>query len=175
MVHMISDKLVDLVEHHADEIVKRWMTRLLADELTSSYTSANIQFVQERATNVLKNLGSWLSYETTKEEVGKRYAEEGKALFKLGIPLCEITRATTVLRRVLWLYVVNESGFDSAFQLNQMRELNDRVILFFDRSQYYLTRGYMEEMNRKMKKLWNLTDTDTEKIFFSTSFYDKNP
>ena len=55
-----------------------------------------------------------------------------------------------------------ESHFDTVLELNQMQELNDRVVLFFNRAEYYLIRGYMEEMNKKIKKLWNLTDTDTE-------------
>jgi len=87
------------------------------------------------------------------------------------IPLCEIIRAMYVLRRTLWLFVQNESAFDSAFQLHQMREMSDRVILFFDRAEYYVIRGYMEELNRNMKELWSLTSEDTDKIFFERSFY----
>jgi len=101
-----------------------------------------------------------------KEDVGKRYAAEGMELFRMRIPLCEVIRSMYLLRRTLWLFVVNESDFDSALQLHQMRELNDRVILFFDRAEYYVIRGYMEEMNRKIKELWNLKQEDTEKIFF---------
>jgi hypothetical protein len=91
----------------------------------------------------------------------------------MGVPLCEVFKSMGLLRNVLWLFVVNESGFDSAFQLHQMRELNDRIILFFDRVQYYITRGYMEAMNKKIKELWKLADDDTEKILFQNSFYNK--
>lgn len=172
MIHLISDKLVELVEKHCAEIIKRWIARLLSDPTTSSFSSKNVEFVEAKARNLLENLGKWVSYDTTKEEIGKRYVDEGKELFKMNVPLCEAIRAMYTLRRTLWLFVLNESAFDSALQLNQMMELSDRVILFFDRAEYYTTRGYMEEMNKKMKVLWNLKPEETSKIFYERSFYN---
>ncbi len=173
MVHLISDKLVTLVEKHSDQIIKRWTTRLLTDPTTSSFSKKHIDYIEKKAHFILKNLGRWVSYETSKEEVGMRYAEEGMDLYKMQIPLCEAIRALYTLRRTLWLFVVNESAFDTAFQLHQMSELSDRIILFFDRAEYYVVRGYMEEMNKKIKEMWNLTPEDTSKIFFDKSFYNK--
>lgn len=170
-MRLISDKLVDLVEKNSDVIIKRWIDRLKIDPTTSLYQK-NIDYLSEKAKNhIIRQLGRWVSYDTTKEEVGKRYADDGIELFKMEIPLCEVIRAMYLLRRTLWLHVENESAFDSAFQLHQMKELNDRVILFFDRAEYYVIRGYMEEMNRKIKDLWGLKPEDTEKIFFARSFY----
>lgn len=173
MINLISDKLVELVEKHSDEIVKRWITRLLSDPTTSSFSKKHQPFVEKKAKEILKNLGRWVSYDTSKEDVGRSYADDGMALFKMQIPLCETYRAMYTLRRTLWLFVENESAFDTAFQLHQMRELNNRVILFFDRAEYYMIRGYMEEMNRKVKELWNLSAEETAKIFFDRSFYNK--
>lgn len=172
MMYLISNKLVEFVETHSDIIVKEWLNRVKDNEV-STFTTDNIDFVRTKAEYILKHLNQWVSYDTTKQEVGKKYAEEGKKYFNMGVPLCEVFKSMGLLRNVLWLFVVNESGFDSAFQLHQMRELNDRIMLFFDRAQYYITRGYMEAMNKKMKELWKLTDVDTEKILFQNSFYNK--
>ncbi|MBN1533026.1 MAG: hypothetical protein JXA20_10220 [Spirochaetes bacterium] len=173
MFQLISDKLVELVQKHSKTIVKRWSARLLSDPTTSGYSQKNIKFAESEAVDLLENMGRWISYDTAKEEIGRRYANEGIELFKMGIPLCEVIRAMYVLRRTLWLFVENESAFDSAFQLHQMRELNDRVILFFDRAEYYVIRGYMEEMHRKLKDLSSINKEDVEKIFFERSFYNK--
>ncbi|MFH0977563.1 MAG: hypothetical protein V1874_17425 [Spirochaetota bacterium] len=172
MIHLISDKLVEFVEKNSDVILKEWLNRVCKNKV-STFTDENIDFVRNKAEFILRNLKDWISYDKSKDEIGERYANEGKDFFNKGVPLCEVFRTTVLLRRVLWLFVVNESGFDSAYELHQMRELNDRVILFFDRSHYYLTRGYMEAMNDKMKKLWKLTDDETEKVFFHNSFYNK--
>jgi len=173
MMHLISDKLVELVENHSDVILKRWKRRLLSDPTTGSFSEHNLKYVEDKALGVLHQLRKWVSYDTNKEDVGRRYAEEGIDLFNMSIPLCEAVRALVVLRRVLWLFVVNESSFDSAFELHQMRELNDRVILFFDRAQYYLTRGYTESMHKKMKELCDCKDGLDDKIFFENSFYNR--
>jgi hypothetical protein len=170
MIHLISDTLVDLVEKNNDEIIKRWIARLKIDPTTASYQK-NIEYLGAKAKDILQYIGGWVSYDTTKEDVGKRYAQEGMETFRMKIPLCEVIRAMYLLRRTLWLFVVNESAFDSAFQLHQMKELNDRIILFFDRAEYYLIRGYFEEMNRTVKDLWKLKPEETEKIFFPNSFY----
>ncbi|MBN1496333.1 MAG: hypothetical protein JXA07_06160 [Spirochaetes bacterium] len=173
MIHLISDKLVELVEKHSKIIIKRWTARLVTDPTTSSYSIKNIKYVEAKAQSMLEGLGRWVSYETTKEEIGKRFAQEGKDLFDMNIPLCEALRAMYTLRRTLWLFVENESLFDSALQLHQMMELSDRVILFFDRAEYYIIRGYMEEMHKKMKDICKLNPEDANKIFFEHSFYNK--
>lgn len=169
-MRLISDKLVELVEKHSDIIIKRWIERLKIDPTTASYQK-NIEYLGVKAHRILKQLGRWVSYDTTKEDIGKKYADDGIELFRMQVPLCEAIRAMYLLRRTLWLDVETESVFDSALQLHQMRELSDRVILFFDRAEYYLIRGYMEEMNRRIKELWGLKQEDTEKIFFVNSFY----
>src|SRR4030042_4238433 len=173
MMLLISDKLVKIVEKNSEMIVKRWITRVLSDPMTSSYTHKNIEYLGGKAKNMLENLGRWVSYDTIKEDIGKRYANEGIDSFKRQIPLCEVIRGMNTLRRTLWTFVINESSFETAIQLHQMMELSDRLILFFDRAEYYLIRGYMEEMNRKMKELWKLKPEDTEKIFFNKSFYNQ--
>ncbi len=173
MLHLISDKLIKLIETHSLQILGKWTDILLCDPTTSSFSRENLDYVVDKAKFLLKNLGQWLSYETPKEEVGRRYEKEGVDLFRMGVPLCEAMRAMVVLRRIVWLYIVDESATDSAFELQQMKELNDRLVLFFDRAQYYFTRVYMEEMNKKIKRLWELTEEDTEQIFFKNSFYNR--
>jgi len=169
-MRFISEKLVELVEKHYDDIIKRWIEIIKIDPTTSTYQK-DIEYLGAKAKYILKHIDRWISYDTMKEDVGKRYAAEGMELFRMQIPLCEVIRSMYLLRRTLWLFVVNESDFDSVLQMHQMRELNDRVILFFDRAEYYVIRGYMEEMNRKIKELWKLKQEDTEKIFFINSFY----
>ncbi|MCP4716572.1 MAG: hypothetical protein GY868_15735 [Deltaproteobacteria bacterium] len=171
MMDLISGKLVKLVEQNTDTILQRWIDRLKSDPATTSFSENDLQKFKNKARMVLEELGQWVSYETPKENVGRKYANEGMGLFRMKIPLCEGIRAMVLLKRTLWLFVVYESAFDSALKLNQMRELNDRVLLFFDRATYYFIRGYMEELNRKIKTLWNLSDEDTREVFFEKSFY----
>ena len=173
MQHLISDKLINLIEHNKDTILRSWVDHLKSDPTTSSFLKTDLDKFEIKAKMTLKEIGHWASYDTPKEDVGRKYAQEGKGLFKMGIPLCEGVRALILLKRSLWLFVAYESDFESALELNQMRELIDRILLFFDRAQFYFIRGYLEEMHNKMKECWNLTDENTLNVFFDKSFYGK--
>ncbi len=168
-----SRKLTEFVKKNTDAILDDWTERLLVDPTTSSYTKMQIDYVVDKARHVLIDLENWVGRDVPKEEVGRNYAEEGIKLFRMEIPLCEAVRAMVVLRRLLINFVENESFFDPSIEMGQMRELSERLVLFFDRAQYYLIRGYMEEMNKKVKSLWRLGEDETEKIFFEKSFYNR--
>ena len=172
-MHLLSDKLAKMIESHSDLIIKRWMSEVVSDRTMSSFTDANVDYVRERVANVLLNLREWISYDTSKVDIGRRYAVEGIEYFRKGIPLCESVRSFVILKKIIWSFSINECSIDSAYELYQMSELYERIIIFFDQAIYYITRGYTEQMNKKMKELWNLSDEDTEKIFFHKSFYDK--
>lgn len=168
-----STRLVEFVKKNTDVILEDWTERLLIDPTTPSYSKVQIDYVVDKARHVLIDLENWVGRDVPKEEVGRNYAEEGIKLFKMEVPLCEAVRAMVVLRRLLCNFVENESFLDTSIEMDHLRELTERLVLFFDRAQYYLIRGYTEEMNRKIKKLWNLADEDTDKIFFEKSFYNR--
>jgi hypothetical protein len=53
-----------------------------------------------------------------------------------------------LFRRHLWLYILHVGFLDSAYELLRALELNNRVILFFDRALYNMAVGY-EEAQKK--------------------------
>jgi hypothetical protein len=172
-MHLLSDKLARLIETHTDPLMKRWLEEVCADPAITSLCDAKIDYMRGRMSSVLFHLREWINYDTTKIEIGRRYAVEGKEYFKQEMPLCEIIRSLILLKKKIWSFSLNESSIDSAYELYQISDLNERIIIFFDQALYYITRGYMEEMNDKMKELWKLSSDDTEKIFFNKSFYTK--
>jgi hypothetical protein len=175
VMHLMSDKLARMIEAHSDQIVKRWQAEVRSDQAIASFDSSSMEIARARLSNVIIHLREWISYDTTKDEIGRRYAAEGIDYFTKQIPLCEIIRSFVLLKKIIWSFSINECTIDSAYELYQLSELNERIIVFFDQAIYYITRGYMQEMNTKMKELWKLSDDDTEKIFFKKSFYSKRP
>ncbi|HEY1407012.1 MAG TPA: hypothetical protein VF857_10420 [Spirochaetota bacterium] len=174
-MHLMSDKIAMMIESHSEQITKRWLEEIHIDQALPSFDAARLELVRERVSNIIIHLREWISYDTTKDEIGRRYAKEGIEYFRKGIPLCEIVRSFELLKKIIWSFSINECTIDSAFELYQISELNERTIVFFDQAIYYIMRGYMEEMNILMKELWKLSDEDTEKVFFKKSFYNKKP
>ena len=166
MQGMISDKLVALIEKNADKIIARWTERLSSDPATPSFPTDALGKFDNKAHMVIQELGEWISYDKPQKDIIRHYAQEGTGLFHLGIQLGEGVRALILLKRTIWLFVLESSLFESAVELHQMRELNDRAALFFDRAQYNFISGYMEAMRNRAKELWNLSDAEADKLFF---------
>jgi hypothetical protein len=51
-----------------------------------------------------------------------------------------------LIKKHLWLYLREKNFFDSTYELSQALELNNNVVLFFDRAIYFVTMGYEEEL-----------------------------
>jgi hypothetical protein len=166
MKGLISDKLVTLIENNADIIIKRWIERLGADPSTPSFSPEALSKSTAKAHMVIKELGEWIGYDKPKEEITRHYSQEGIGLFRMGIPLSEGVRALILLRRTTWLFILDSNLFESAMEMHQTRELNDRASLFFDRAGLNFIDGYMEEMRRRAKELWNVSEADLGKLFF---------
>ncbi len=147
---MIYLKLIKLIEDNAEELSKRLVKDLLSREETKGYRTLSEDLVQERVRDVYSKLGSWLSTEKhTSGEIKKVYTELGKKRLREGIPLHEVLLAFMLIKRHLWLYVQEKQFFDSAYELYQALELNNRVVLFFDRVIYFVTMGYEEDLLKK--------------------------
>ena len=71
MKHLISDKLVRLIEKSTDTILNRWQDRLKADPATSSLTEKDLHKFSLKAQMVMKELGKWVGYDTSKKDVGR--------------------------------------------------------------------------------------------------------
>ena len=135
-------RLVKLIESHADELSRNLLQDLRKRDSTSTFHTYDEKEIYERAFNVYSHLGKWISRETTKEVIAKHYTAIGAKRRKEGFALSEIIQALIMTRRHLWLKVLAEGFLDTALDLNQALDLNNRVILFFDRAIFYTTVGY---------------------------------
>jgi hypothetical protein len=143
---MISQILIGLIEKNADILTKRLMKDLLGREETKHYRNLPEERIYNHVFDVYSRLDSWLSGEKSKANIKKFYSELGKKRYSEGIPLSEMIMAFMLMKRHLWLYVLENQVVDSAYELNRTLELNNRVVLFFDRIIYFATIGYEEEI-----------------------------
>jgi hypothetical protein len=138
----ISQKLVEMIEHDADKLTIRWLEDVRKRPETPTYHTFDPDELYRRAHLVYSQLGKWLSYETTKEEVAEHYIALGAPRRKEGFSLAEVLEALILTRRYIWLKVLSDGFLDTALDLHKALELNNRVILFFDRVIYYTAVGH---------------------------------
>ena len=147
---MLSQALVELIEKNADKIAKEWLTDVRKNALTPFYHTFDEDRLYQRATNMYKGLSQFLSVQTPKEQISKYYKKYGQDRCQEGFPLSELVYSFILFRRHLWLFILHSGFFDTAYELLRALELNNRVILFFDRGLVNLVKGY-EECQRSKK------------------------
>lgn len=148
---MISEKLVTLIENDADILTKHWMTDVRANPSTPTYHVFDEEKLYKRAHLVYSQLSHWISRETSKEEIRNYYTKLGIERFKEGFALHEVVSAIVLLKRHLWIHILSDGQLSTAFELYQSLELNNRVVLFFDRAIYYTIIGYEEAVRLELK------------------------
>ncbi len=169
---MLSSTLSRFVQEKSGEIVQRWSEKVMEHAATASFINANMAEVERDAYEVLREFEYWMSSQVTRADIGRWYAQQGVFFFRLGIPMCEVYRAFILLKNIIVKFVSTESvTFDTAIQINMLHEFNKKLEFFFEQAMYYMIRGYTEAMNEKMKESFNVTDDDTDQIFFGSSFY----
>jgi len=149
---MISEKLVKLIEDNADILTKSWLRDIRQNPTTPTYHNFPEEELYQRAHFIYSQLGHWISRETGKGEVLGYYMKLGEERFNEGFALYEVVSAIILLKRHLWLHILSDGQLSTAFELYQSLELNNRVVLFFDRAVYYAIIGYQEAVRKKMAK-----------------------
>ena len=138
----ISDKLVELIENNAKQLSNNWLSDVKKHPNTQTYHNYDEEELYKRAFDVYSHLSKWISRETTKEEIYKHYFALGMQRCKEGFKLSEVIQALIITRRHIWLKVMAEGFLDTALDMYKALELNNRVILFFDRAIHYTSMGY---------------------------------
>lgn len=141
----VSRKLVELIERGAEDLTRRWMRDVRAQDAMPHYKIHDEGQVFERGFRVYSQLGRWLSQDMTKTEIRDHWMALGRERRREGYALSEIVQALCLIRRHLWIKVDSEGLLDTALDLRHAIELFTRVLIFFDRAIYFAVIGYESE------------------------------
>ena len=145
---MVYSKLVKLIEDNQSELTRRSVKELRERSETRDYLGIPEDLLVERVSDVYSRLVGWLNKERRSAEIPKYYEDLGRRRFQEGIPVSEMILAFMLLKRNLWLFVGEKHFFDSTYQLYQALELNNKVVLFFDKIIHYAVAGYEDEVHK---------------------------
>ena len=111
---------------------------------TRSYWNAPREELHERADSVCNRMGYFLGRRLPREKLAAFYKRLGEARRADGYGVEEVVMALMLLKRHIWLFVLQEGFLTTNLELYQALELNNRVVLYFDRAIYYVTQAYSE-------------------------------
>lgn len=138
---MLSDRLVRMIESHAEELTRALVQNLQSNPRTQSYQRFSREAVHHRTYDVYRNLGMWLNSKA-EADIEARYTELGNKRENEGTPLSEVIYALILTKYHLRDYIRSAGLVDSAVDLYQEQELHRLVGQFFDKAIYYTTRAY---------------------------------
>jgi len=146
---MFYFQLLDLIRDNANELTRRLCKDLLSREETKGYRTLYDDVIYDRVFDVYSKLSSWLGLDNhTTSEVRKVYTELGRKRFREGIPLHEVILAFMLVKRNLWEFIQEKQFLETTFEMKQALELNNKVVLFFDRVIYFVSMGYEDELRK---------------------------
>ena len=149
---MIAEKLVELVEIHANRLSADVAQDLVTNVRTRGFHKVPKADLEARVFRLYHHLGDWLS-DRRSERVKAEFAEWGSRRFDQEIPLSEIIYAIVILKQHLRQYIRDNGLIEAAFprseadyvlplHMNSLQELNLQVGQFFDEALYHLAIGY---------------------------------
>jgi len=137
-----SDRLIRMIETEADDLAKELVRTLREHPHTPSFRAAAAPELYDRAFNLYRNLESWISRKSEREDLVAYYTALGIQRRTEGYPLSEVLHGLNLMRRVLWKRVDEQGLLDTAEDYMAAMELNAQVLLFFDRAVLYTAKGY---------------------------------
>ncbi|MBS1212534.1 MAG: hypothetical protein H6R26_1151 [Proteobacteria bacterium] len=140
----LTMSLVSLIERNAEALTKRWLEIVRIHPNTPTYHRWDERQLYARVFKVYSNLGQSISERTTRQDIEREYIELGHQRHAEGFALSEVIQALIISRRVLWLKIEADGFLNTALDLNLALELNNKVVLFFDRAIHYTALGYEE-------------------------------
>ena len=140
----LSDKLVRIVENNADVIARRWLEDVRTGKSTPTYASASPERTLERSLAIISQFQKWLGGTYTDEHVRNFYKELGKERKMEGFVLSEVISALSLLKKHIWEFALSHHMWNRTIDMYMILELENRMVLFFDRAAFYVVKGFEE-------------------------------
>ncbi len=141
---VIASNLIRIIEKNSSVIADRWVDDVTTLPYTRSYWNVPLEELHERADSVCSRIGYFLGRRLPREKLAAFYMRMGESRRADGYGVEEVVMALMLLKRHIWLFVLQEGFLTTSLELYQALELNNRVVLYFDRAIYYVAKSYSE-------------------------------
>ena len=145
---ILTNRFVELIEGNHQEITELFMNDLLRSPDTPAYRNLDRQIVYESANSIYRDISTWIVKDFPKEEIARMFRQLGRERHKQGVPFSQVHQALVLLKRHLWVFVLKKIEEDLHVYV-QALELNNRVVLYFDRASFFMLQGYEEMLNKR--------------------------
>ena len=136
----LSEVLVKLIDSDIESINGK-----LRAEITGAVPGlkSKMDIILDANKKVLRSIQYWLNRKSDTLGI-EEFVTTGKEFRESGFPLPDIITVMALSRKSLWLHLVEGRIFTSPLEIYSTLEINNRIIFFYDKINYFITLGYSE-------------------------------
>lgn len=140
--NLLSDHLVDMIEKNARDIAEKCVMDVRMNWSTTVYHDFDSARLFKRFFIILSQFGKWMGGFYTDNDIRIFYTRVGKERKKEGLPLAEVLSTLSLIKKQVFAYTLSRGVWEKTINIYMSLELDRRIMLFFDKVAYYITRGY---------------------------------
>ena len=149
--NLLSDHLVDLIEQNARDIAEKCVMDVRMNWSTTGYHDFDSARLFKRFFIILSQFGKWMGGFYTDNDIRTFYTRVGKERRKEGLPLADVLSTLSLIKKQVFAFTLSRGVWEKTINIYMSLELDRRIMLFFDKVAYYITRGYENQEQGKKK------------------------
>lgn len=140
--NLLSNKLIEIIEKNSRSIAELWLRDVRENRSTPHYHTFNKQKLLSRYQIVISQFCKWLSGNYDNHDIRHFYFRLGNERRKEGFALSEVISSLSLIRKYIWEYALSRRMWNKAIDIYMSLELERRMMLFFDKATYNVSKGY---------------------------------
>lgn len=146
---MYADQLIEIIESRSDDIARTWYQDVKDYQFTPGINNISEDEALDMAKNVYQRLRYWLK-PSSEEDVRETYERFGSQLYHKGFRMEEVIMILTLIKRYLWLHLLEQGLMSTNLEVYGALELNNQVVLYFDKAIYFALVGFKDARQRHL-------------------------
>lgn len=138
---MLSTLLIKRIESKCEQIVRSVIDDTHRDPRLPSYQALSTQELRQRAQDLVRNLGQWLTSQD-ESEIARRFETLGRRRYDEGFALAEVVRKIQLLEEKLVQAARDENDAKNALDIYGELEILRALNRFFWLANYHVVAGY---------------------------------
>ena len=144
-INMMSDQhgffsrvLIQIIDAHIEAIQESWK-----QDLSKNLPGlvSHLSMLTKLNKNALRGIQFWLDRDDSTLGI-EEFIESGYILKKNRVPLPDVLSAMALSRKALWVFIAENGVLASPLEIYTALEINNRIIYYYDKINYYITKGY---------------------------------
>jgi hypothetical protein len=170
---MLYKDLIPLVENNIETLAKTWVQEVKSSTYMQTYHKLEEDVLKKRGVLLYTNLAKWLKSGAKNEEVEDYFYNVGIERNQEGFPLSEVNYALYLEKKVFWSFVGWKEEVTSKFEVTEIIELMTLLNNYFDLGDFFIIRGYLEELFKNLDNALNYSKEDIENFLAKGGLYQE--